>query len=215
MLVCIDPGHGGSDPGTTAGAIDEKVINLDIGLKLRDILNRVPGIDVIMTRDSDKYVSLEERSRISNNAGADLFVSIHCNASSSPYAKGTETYYHFQKTSNIPFAQAVHYNVVTKLEMFDRGVKPDSSLYSIGLAVLRNTNATACLIEVGFLSNQEDESKLNNPDFRARAAEAIADGIREYSGIKIPLIPEDWYIFLILAGAGIIGYFLLGRLFPR
>ena len=90
--VVIDAGHGGHDPGAMVKGLTEAGLVLDIAQRLEVLLRKQPGVDVIMTRRSDAYVALEERTEIANRAGADLFVSIHANASVNPRTRGVETY---------------------------------------------------------------------------------------------------------------------------
>lgn len=91
--VVIDPGHGGIDPGTQGHGLDEKDIVLSVSKKLGAYLEDKLGLNVVYTRTTDKLVELQERGRIANEAGGKLFISIHANAASSPYAKGTETFF--------------------------------------------------------------------------------------------------------------------------
>lgn len=91
--VVIDPGHGGRDPGAQIQDLDEAEVVLDIALELERRLALAPNVDVVLTRRTDAYVSLEERTAIANRSGADLFLSIHVNASANPSAKGFETYF--------------------------------------------------------------------------------------------------------------------------
>jgi N-acetylmuramoyl-L-alanine amidase len=91
--IVIDPGHGGHDPGTIGpGGLQEKDLVLDVALRLEKLLRAQPGTEVIMTRSTDVFVPLEERTAIANSKGADLFLSIHANSSRSPSARGIETY---------------------------------------------------------------------------------------------------------------------------
>lgn len=91
--VVIDPGHGGKDPGVTGpSGLKEKDLVLDVGLKLRDYLTNRLGIEVVMTRDRDVYIPLEERTAIANQIGADLFISIHANGSPNRRVRGIETF---------------------------------------------------------------------------------------------------------------------------
>ncbi|MCS7203385.1 MAG: N-acetylmuramoyl-L-alanine amidase [Thermodesulfovibrio sp.] len=91
--IVIDPGHGGKDPGAIGPTgLQEKEIVLDIALKIKEFFKSDPSYDIILTRDKDMYVSLEERAEIANKAEADLFISIHTNASPNIYSKGIETY---------------------------------------------------------------------------------------------------------------------------
>jgi N-acetylmuramoyl-L-alanine amidase len=92
--IVIDPGHGGHDPGAVGpNGLCEKDVVLDVGLKLKKILSENPDIEVYMTRDSDVFIPLVERTAIANGKAADLFVSIHANASPRKDAKGIETYF--------------------------------------------------------------------------------------------------------------------------
>lgn len=91
--IVIDAGHGGHDPGAQANGVTEKDLVLDVALRLRALLQEQPGIDVVLTRDTDEFIPLEERTAIANHAGADLFLSIHANASRRKDARGIETYF--------------------------------------------------------------------------------------------------------------------------
>ena len=91
--IVIDAGHGGHDPGAQGDDLDEAEVVLDVALRLEQLLSAVPGVDVVMTRRKHEYVALEERTAIANRAGADLFLSIHANASPNTNARGVETYF--------------------------------------------------------------------------------------------------------------------------
>lgn len=103
--IVIDAGHGGHDPGAQGNGIVEKDLVLDIALRLQTLLAEQPGVEVVLTRDTDVFIPLEERTAIANRAGADLFLSIHANASTRKEARGLETYY-LNFASN-PEAEAV------------------------------------------------------------------------------------------------------------
>ena len=91
--IVIDAGHGGHDPGAQSTGITESELTLDVALRLSRLLEKQPGVDVVMTRDTDVFIPLEERTAIANREGADLFLSIHANASRSSAARGVETYF--------------------------------------------------------------------------------------------------------------------------
>lgn len=91
--IVIDPGHGGHDPGAKGKSIAEAELVLDIALRVEKLLQKAPGTEVILTRRSDEFVPLQERTAIANREGADLFLSIHANASANPSARGVETYF--------------------------------------------------------------------------------------------------------------------------
>ena len=103
--VVIDAGHGGHDPGAQANGLSEAEITLDVALRLQKLLEKQPGVEVVMTRSTDVFIPLEERTRIANREGADLFLSIHANASRNPKAHGIETY--FLNFAKNPEAEAV------------------------------------------------------------------------------------------------------------
>jgi N-acetylmuramoyl-L-alanine amidase len=91
--VVIDAGHGGHDPGARVKGLNEADLTLDVALRLEQLLLKVPGVDVVMTRRTNVYIPLDERTAIANRAGADLFLSIHANASANQRARGIETYF--------------------------------------------------------------------------------------------------------------------------
>ena len=103
--VVIDAGHGGHDPGAHGNGINESELTLDVALRLQKLLEKEDGIEVVMTRDTDVFIPLEERTAIANREGADLFLSIHANASRNALARGIETY--FLNFAMNPEAEAV------------------------------------------------------------------------------------------------------------
>lgn len=103
--IVIDAGHGGHDPGAKANGLTESELTLDIALRLQKLLQKQPGVDVVMTRSTDVFIPLEERTKIANREGADLFLSIHANASRNTKARGIETY--FLNFATNPEAEAV------------------------------------------------------------------------------------------------------------
>lgn len=183
-LICLDPGHGGRDPGAIGvSGTSEKEVNLAMALKLAEVL-RAAGLRVMLTRDSDCYVELSERANMANEAQASLFVSIHNNASgtSNSGASGTETYYRGTEEQwdeeSKKLAQAIQRNLVTVLGSKDRGAKT----HWVSLVVLAETTMPAALVEVGFMDNAEEEAKLRDPKYQQAAAQGIAQGIMEYLG---------------------------------
>jgi N-acetylmuramoyl-L-alanine amidase len=103
--IVIDAGHGGHDPGAQSNGVSESELTLDVAMRLSRLLQKEPGVDVVMTRDTDVFIPLEERTAIANREGADLFLSIHANASRNPRARGVETY--FLNFASNPDAEAV------------------------------------------------------------------------------------------------------------
>src|SRR3954469_3515094 len=103
--VVIDAGHGGHDPGAQANGVNESELTLDVATRLSRLLQKQPGVEVVMTRDTDVFVPLEERTAIASGEGADFFLSIHANASRNPKARGVETY--FLNFATTPEAEAL------------------------------------------------------------------------------------------------------------
>lgn len=180
--ICIDPGHGGSDPGAIGFGLKEKDVNLDIALRLKNLLTNNGAIP-ILTRSSDTYVSLSNRVQISNSNGCERFISIHSNGFSDPAAKGTETYWkkHYNNLDALAqnLAQKVNPKLVSYLGTVNRGVKTKS------LYVLTYTNMPAILVETAFITNPTDNAKLADPIYRQKAAQAILDGLKEHYATNV------------------------------
>lgn len=188
-VIVIDPGHGGSEPGTAGDFLKEKTPNLDIGLKVADLL-RQRGMQVVLTREDDSYVSLDDRSSMANLYNARLFVSIHNNATATAdkryTVQGTETHYYapleipelfMQSAERCRLATCIQEQLVAKLQRPNRGVKTGSPS---NFSVLRKTEMPSALAEVCFLSNPEEEQLLMQDYYKTLAAEAIANGITNY-----------------------------------
>ncbi len=171
-LVCLDPGHGGEDSGAYYNGVMEKDPNLDIALRARTLLQSL-GYRVIMTRETDATVSLQQRCDIANNARADVFVSIHNNAYMTT-SEGTETYCYYGSSDGRRLATFVHTEVVKRIQLPDRGVK------EAGFYVLKYTNMTSALIEGAFLTNPYEARLLQDPAFRQKIADGVAAGVYRY-----------------------------------
>lgn len=168
-IICIDPGHGGIQPGAAYGGRLEKDATLSISMRLRDKLE-ASGYRVIMTRETDIDVSLKRRCEISNGAGADAFVSIHLNSSTNPTAHGAETW-KWERAKGA-LAEAVQTALIAASGFKDRGVKSTTAFY-----VLRHTVAPALVVECGFLSNESERGRLFDEAMQDKIAAGIARGI--------------------------------------
>lgn len=170
--VLIDPGHGGRDPGAVNGNKHEAVAALSIAKKVGNRL-KAKGITVKYSRAGNKFVSIPDRCRLSNDFDADLFVSIHLNSATNKKASGIETwrYEHVGPTTR-SLANHVQSELIGVTGAKDRGVKTTTGLY-----VLKHTKASAILIEVGFISNDEEAKKLFSENYQDKIARAIAAGI--------------------------------------
>jgi len=187
--VCLDPGHGGYDPGAVGiSGLKEKDITLAVALEAGSFLTN-SGIEVVYTRNSDQVSwpsevnqDLAGRCRIANQAKADLFISIHCNSAGNPDARGTETYSYTLSDRNqrgVEGSRLVQAELVAALGLQNRGTKTNN------FYVLRETVMPAVLTELAFLSNPEEERLLSQPDFRTRASKAIARAVLKFIGLPL------------------------------
>jgi len=183
--IVIDAGHGGSDSGAVFGGRREKDDTLRLALAVQRLL-QAQGQRVIMTRSTDVFVPLAERSAISNRNNADIFVSIHRNSSANTTANGVENYI-FTTAPTVDMMYA--HNVLD--EVVNAGVQNNRGVIRGNFAVLRNTNAPAMLLEMGFISNARD-NQLFDQNFNAYAA-AIARGIM--ASLNGPSTPPPSYFF--------------------
>lgn len=217
-LVVLDPGHGGEDPGAIGKyGTKEKDINLSIAKILKEKLEKV-GFKVLLTRQDDTFVPLVKRTKFANDNNADLFISIHCNASRKPTGtdKGFEVYF-LSETATDPDAVATEKleNEVVKFEkqteeltklqkllwsmIVNEFINESSRLCSLilnecvartgqisrgvkqaGFYVLRGAQMPAVLVEVGFISNPDEELKLIRQDFQNLIADGIVSALIKY-----------------------------------
>lgn len=182
LLVVVDAGHNYSitDTGASGNGFKEQDLTYQIAAKVRPLLE-ANGFMVIMTREaltdnvSEESVvaSLKRRAEIANESGADLFISIHCNAGG---ATGTETYYYDESEEGMVLAELIQENVVDEVGLTDRGIK------SAGFVVLQCTEMVSALLETGFIDHEKDIQKLTSEKGQMAYAEGIAKGICEYFG---------------------------------
>jgi N-acetylmuramoyl-L-alanine amidase len=173
LTICIDPGHGGSDPGGIGSGIQEKTIVLPVGLALQKLCESA-GAKVLMTRIDDSYPDLDKRCDIANSNKVDLFVSIHANISPSDTSvTGFEVFYNKKSKSGALFARALANAMDKATDTPNRGARKDPR----GLRVLEKTKMTATLVELGFLSNAEEAHALTKKDYQNKLAKALFEGI--------------------------------------
>lgn len=175
MIVAIDAGHGGHDRGGQSLGTDEPAIVLPYAAALAQIL-RDAGHRVILTRPIDLFVSLAERARIANDADADLFLSLHANASDNAAVAGPWTIHSAGSEKGAEYAAAVQQTLARVLSGNPRAAYPDASPW-VGnrrLAVLRQTRMPAILIELGFMTSAPDLARITSATVRARITAALA-----------------------------------------
>jgi N-acetylmuramoyl-L-alanine amidase len=214
--IVIDPGHGGKDPGALGkSGTMEKIIVLDICQRLKKLLAAHNGLEIIMTRDSDIYVPVENRTVIANQKRADLFISVHANSNPSKKRSGVETFYlnfsqdpsvietaaleNATSTKNLSemrsilekiaknskvmeskeLADNIQKNVVRTLQKQYKEIK-DLGYKGGPFWVLIGVETPSVLVEVSYLSNVKDETRLKSAQYRQNIAQGIYSGIKEY-----------------------------------
>ncbi len=196
--VVLDPGHGGDDSGTSGPWGNEKTFALDVALTAREELLRA-GFKVEMTRSTDKDVSLEDRVAFANQFSNAVFISVHFNSSSGgsgvesyalapagvpsnasaenhPGAVNTEWYQgNAQDAANIALTAAVHASILSKVSVFDRGVR------HARFHVLRDAKIPAVLVEAGFLNDRVEGAHIASASYRQKLGQAVAAAVTSYN----------------------------------
>ena len=180
-IVVLDPGHGGNDPGAVSAGFNESDMNYAILYTYgKEFFNTSTEehVKAYWTRTTDTFITLNNRAAFAASVGADLFVSLHMNSSTSSAAKGTEVFY--AETNNTvtvnglnssAVAQIFQNNLVTNLKTTDRGVK------KAGYYVIKNNTVPAVLIELGFISNETDRAMITNPEMQKKVASIIYNSV--------------------------------------
>lgn len=182
-LIAIDPGHGGTDPGAIGLArIQEKTVTLAVALKVKDLLEKA-GARVLMTHDTDCDVfgpnssatdELKARVTPANTRKADIYLSIHANSFVNRTVGGTATYYYQKSQYDAMLAQNIQAGVVQSAGLSNRGVFPQN------FYVIKRTLMPAALVEMGFISNPDEEKLLNDPVFQQKVAQGIVQGMDRF-----------------------------------
>lgn len=193
--IMIDPGHGKRDSGAVGARFKEKDIVLQISKRVRDLL-KSKGYRVLMTRSTDIFPSLKDRSDLCNKLSPDLFISIHCNAAGAKSARGIETYCltpageassSTNKPENTKFKANVNDKENAKLgHEIQKGLLRHSNGKDRGVKysrffVLKNLKCPGVLIETGFLSNVSEENLLGSSAYQQKIAKGILEGIINYT----------------------------------
>ncbi|SFA46458.1 N-acetylmuramoyl-L-alanine amidase [Anoxybacillus pushchinoensis] len=187
-VIILDPGHGGPDGGAIGGDVIEKEIALHVALKLRDYLQQ-QGALVQMTREGDydlaskqtrgysrrKIEDLQRRVQFVNESEANFFISIHLNAIPSPKWKGAQVFYYPSLKENERLAKFIQQELRGNLENTDRLAKPIQTVY-----LLKKAKKPGVLVEVGFLSNEEERMLLSSPSYQEKLAASIYKGVLRY-----------------------------------
>lgn len=187
-LIFIDAGHGGADTGCSRDGVEEKTINLAIAKRVKAQLESL-GYEVMMSRENDTYITKEDRVKLANAAHADIYVSIHQNATEDgDDINGMEVWYDGTDTTrdNKKLAQLIRQQTSITTEAMERGLWGNADFHVTG-----NTTMPACLIETGFLSNEEERNKLVTADYQEKIANGIVQGIEYYFHPKTMYLTFD------------------------
>ncbi|SHK19887.1 N-acetylmuramoyl-L-alanine amidase family protein [Desulforamulus aeronauticus] len=193
-LIVVDPGHGGRDPGKIGvSGVPEKAINLEVSKRLAMVLGQM-GAAVILTRDTDidlsddatpgwqgkKRQDLSRRADRANERNADLYISIHCNAFPSAREHGAQVFSHPESGQSKILAECIQKEMTTILGNTKRQAK------QVDYYALRKTKMPAAIVEIGFVTNPEEDKLLQDPLYQSKVAWSIAAGIiKYYSGEQV------------------------------
>lgn len=206
LVVVLDPGHGGTDSGAICGTVLEKDLTLDVAVRA-ELLLRSAGYTTVLTRDSDRYLSLAERAAVANHEKNSLFVSIHFNDGERTAASGVETYFAARQSATSPgilawlsflqppeskpllaksesLARFLQAALVEHTRAVNRGIKSEQ------FYVIANVRHPAALVEGGFITNPADATKLATTEYRQQIASAISDGVHRYREMSSPNEPK-------------------------
>ena len=194
-VIFLDPGHGGKDPGAQYLGLKEKDLNLQVSMQLKTKLESL-GYKVIMSRSSDIDVDfITERSKMSNETNADMFISIHFNATGHGLDSGEDGIqtYMYQPTGNIPsvinkkwhdnptrlkysykLGSYIHQSVLATTHAKDAGLLAKS------FAVLRESNKPAVLLELGYMDDSKESQKIRTKEYQQKLVDGITQGIQKY-----------------------------------
>ena len=196
VIVVVDAGHGGKDQGAEKNGVMEKKLNIDIAKRLGKLLEK-HNINVVYTRQEDEFIDLWSRANIANGLNATLFISIHNNIMPDDTSyHGTETLYcedapaqQKSMTGKI-FAQNIQKQLV-----YDLGMKDNGIIERPNLAVLKFTSMPAVIVEVGYMSNKADRTKLCSKEFRQKSAQSMCTAIiRTLEDMKVQKINNRWLL---------------------
>ena len=181
-IIIIDPGHGGKDPGAISkNGTKEKDVNLQISFKTKKLLENL-GYNVLMTREDDTYIGIYDRADFANKANADLFISFHANASGRDTSiNGVEVLYcpaykgDKEEEEQYPFAKSILDFYLKGTGANNRGIKQRADL-----PVVRMTKMPAVLLEVGYLTNEEEEKLIIDDKYQDKISDSVVKGIENY-----------------------------------
>ncbi|MBU3822127.1 N-acetylmuramoyl-L-alanine amidase [Flavobacteriaceae bacterium XHP0103] len=171
-IIVIDAGHGGVDPGNSNGAINEKEIVLNMANKIKELFKR-PDIEIILTRDSDKFMALNDRVNFINNLNPEYVISLHVNLGKNESNKGFDVLFSDKNKFNEK-SKRLAAEITKSLQK----VNASNGMNNAGLFILKNVNSPAVLIELGYLSNPEDKAMLTSAEGQNQIAKRIVEVLK-------------------------------------
>lgn len=192
IVVVIDAGHGGSDPGHEScnkNHLQEKELNLIIAKKFGGYIDQnLKNVNIVYTRTDDSFPTLDQRVAKANSVNADYFISIHCNANHNKNVHGTESHIHTMKSKkSLALAKEFETEFTKRAGRNSRGVK-DTDDREHSLQVLKYTNMTSVLVECGFLTNDNEANYLNTSNGQEILASAVFRAFRTHIVKEYPSI---------------------------
>jgi N-acetylmuramoyl-L-alanine amidase len=181
VLIYLDAGHGGTDGGASSNGIKEKDIVLKLVKKMKAMLGNYQNVRVETTRETDVFLSLDERTKKANNLNADVLVSVHCNSATQTSAKGFESYiYPNSGASTVAFQNVMHQEIIRAMGggITDRGKK------TANFHMVRESKMKAILTENLFVSNSTDANLLKDDKFLDKVAQGHVNGLASFLGLK-------------------------------
>lgn len=187
-LVVIDPGHGGEDEGCSREGVLEKEVNLQLAQLLSEKLEALGYRTMLTRRDNETSLTLEERVKLAEECGGDIYISIHQNACEETEASvaGIETWYCGSAEDSRRLAQLVHKGAIGGSGAQDRDLWESEELY-----VIREAPMPSCLVETAFLSNEEERKRICDEAYQEKLTEGIAQGIELYFHPKTMYLTFD------------------------
>jgi N-acetylmuramoyl-L-alanine amidase len=187
--IFIDAGHGGKDTGAIGNELYEKDVVLDIALRIKKDLLIFKDVQVLLSREKNEFLTLEERTDKANSWGADIYISVHNNSFKEKTSKGFESFIYNGSVSSgtIAFQNVLHAEILQAMgaEVEDRGKK------RANFHVLRESNMKAVLTENLFLSNASDAKLLKDDKFKQRIANGHVAGIVKFLGLQLIEQPKE------------------------
>jgi N-acetylmuramoyl-L-alanine amidase len=197
--IFIDAGHGGKDSGAIGNGLYEKNIVLDLALRIKKLLSNYKGIEIKLSRNTDDFLELSQRTDLANDWGADCLISIHCNAYTST-AKGFESFIYNGTVGpdTVAFQNVLHQEIMRKIggNVTDRGKK------RANFHMCRESEMMAVLTENLFVTNSHDASLLKSDSFLDKIAEGHVIGLEKFFGLERARPPDNTTgeLYQVIAG---------------